>query len=338
MIAALAASTSAQGTATWAAGSAPSISGSALPSFNCANAISARETAICGDPALSVLDGQLGRLYRERSGLLSPQGAKLLQESERSWLRFVGVVCSRDDPGKKPWLNKTFCLKRQYNVRISQLQTTVQKIGPFIFNRIDLYAARPSDEETGSATGFYIQHTSYPQIDNSLSPDVLAWNRTNVRSLPTDGDCGPGDYDNDYEVGFANARFVSLSWTESTYCHGTAHGFHDIKSANTILTPSLRSLTARDLFAPGEGWRSALKERFWNALTQTGWRPPDNQPLVKQELESAVTQPGRWLFTKEGLQVAFVSYEGGCYACTPQPVTLPWSELKPLLSKTAVAP
>jgi len=338
MIAALVAWTSAQGAETHASAASQDNLDAAVASFDCSHATTAREKTICGNPALSALDGQLGHLYRERRALLSSQGAQLLQESERSWIRFVGIVCASDGPENKPWLSRKFCLTRQYNDRVKQLQNAGEKLGPYVFNRIDLYAAQPSGDETGSATGFYIQHTAYPQIDNADSPELQAWNRANVRGLQKDGDCGPGDYDVDYKVGYANAHFVSVQWSDSTYCHGTPHGFGGVKSNNTVLLPRLRPLTPQDLFGSGDAWASILKDRFWTALTAAGWSPPDNQPDVKRELEGDFIQSDRWLFTKDGLQVAFGSYEGGCYACTPQPVTVPWSELEPLLSKGTIAP
>ena len=312
----------------------------AAASFDCARAISAREKAICADPALSALDGQLARLYAERRGLLSPQGAKSLLESERSWLRFVRTVCSSDGPKSKPSRSRRSCLMAQYNERIEQLKEVALKIGPFVFNRVDLYAAQPAPDEDGASTGFYVQHVAYPQVDNANSPDLAAWNRQNVRQLSKETECDSpsGDSDTDYEVGYANARFISVQWIESTYCHGTPHGFGGVKSGNIVLSPRLRPLTQQDLFGSGEAWIPTLKERFWTALAQAGWSPPDNQPDVKKQLEGDFVQPDRWLFTKDGLRVAFESYEGGCYACTPQPVTLPWSELKPVLSKGAIAP
>ncbi len=309
-----------------------------VASFDCAHATSLRERAICGDPALSALDGQLGHLYRERLALLSPQGGHLLQESERSWLRFIGIVCASDGPETKAWLRRKFCLTLQYNQRIKQLEKAAEKLGPYVFNRIDLFWAQPSGDETGSATGFYIRHAAYPRIDNATSPELRAWNQANIRDLPKEGVCGPGDYDVDYEVGYANARIVSVQWSDSTYCHGTPHGIWSVKSNNTVLSPRLRPLTPQDLFGSGETWTSTIRERFWTALTQAGWKPLDNQPNFKRQIEDDFVHPDRWLFTRDGLQVAFEAYEGGCYACTPRPVTVPWSELKPLLSKTAIAP
>ena len=138
VLAALVAWTSAQGAETRPSGSPQSNSAAAIAGFDCAHAISAREKTICADPALSALDGQLGRLYRERRALLTPQGAKLLQESERSWLRFVETVCSSDGPANKSWLSIRFCLTRRYNDRLRQLQDAAQKVGPYLFNRIDL--------------------------------------------------------------------------------------------------------------------------------------------------------------------------------------------------------
>ena len=81
-----------------------------------------------------------------------------------------------------------------------------------------------------------------------------------------------------------------------------------------------------------------MKERLWTALTRMGWSPPESQTDIKSRLEDKFIRPERWLFTKTGLQIAFSAYEGGCYACTPPPVTVPWSDLKPLLSKAAIAP
>src|SRR5579875_2136516 len=284
-----------------------SNSDAGVASFDCARAASARERAICADPALAALDGRLGRLYRERRARLSPEGARLLQDSERSWLGFVGIVCSPSDPEARARPNRRSCLMRQYSDRMEQLQKAGERIGPYLFNRVDLYAAQPSGDETGSVRGFYVQHAAYPQIDNADAPELRAWNRENVRALPQDGDCGAGDYHVDYEVGFANARLVSTEWRYSTYCHGTAHGFGGPQSSNTVLSDPLRPLRPDDLFGSGEGWSPILKARFWAALTRSGWRPPEDQPDVRQELEADFVRPNRWLLTRDGLQVGFGS-------------------------------
>lgn len=311
-------------------------------SFDCTHAASPREQLICHDPALSALDEQLGRTYRERRAALSPHGAELLQRSEQSWLHFIATVCplsvSAEDHGPQ---NPKNCLETHYRERLDQLAKAGQKLGPFVFNRIDLYAAQPADadDKSGATPGFYTVHVAYPQIDNALSPQVESWNKQNVKSLPVDGDCRPGDFNNDYELGYANSNTISMQWSFYEYCYPTPHGMGWYKANNVVLSPNLLPLTGDKVFGPGNHWVEPLRKLFWDALLAAGWSPPDNQAQNETpDILNDVGDPEQWLFTAEGLKISFGSYEGGCYACTPQPVTVPWDKLKPLLSPNAVVP
>jgi uncharacterized protein len=60
-------------------------------SFSCAKAATPTEVAICADPALSALDGQLGLAY-------TPQLASnpTVRQVERGWLALRNVACGRD--------------------------------------------------------------------------------------------------------------------------------------------------------------------------------------------------------------------------------------------------
>lgn len=310
-----------------------------VPSFDCRHAASPREQLICRDPELSTLDAQLGKIYREKLVVLSPKGADLLKDAERSWLRFISTICG---PEANSQPDQRDCLNQAYTDRLEALAKVAQKVGPFVFNRIDLYAAEPSDDNTGSDPGFYIQHVSYPQIDNADTPELVAWNQKNLLSLSSDSYCdsSPNDYDIGYELGIANTHMISVEWDHSTYCHGTPHGFWDVKIWNTVLSAHLRQLAESDIFGPGTAWAEPLKERLWRKLLESGWRPPENQSEddVKSQIEDDFVNPDEWFFTTEGLRISFTAYEGGCYACTPQPITLSWAELKPLLSGRSIAP
>jgi len=83
-----------------------------------------------------------------------------------------------------------------------------------------------------------------------------------------------------------------------------------------------------------------LKERLWRKLLESGWHPPENQSKddIKSQVEDEFVHPDEWFFTNEGLSIFFNAYDGGCYACTPKPITLPWADLKPLLSANSVLP
>jgi uncharacterized protein len=308
-------------------------------SFDCAKARSSREQSVCRDPKLSVLDTTLTQLYGDRRALLSAEGAALLRQSQLSWLRFVDLVCAQ---GKgAPHINSDgsdSCLQNQYNERLTELAQVARTVGPYRFNRIDLYDAQPAQESnTGSLPGFVTEHVAYPQIDGPLSPAASAWNKEKAQALPRDTDyC---DTDLDFEVGYANDRFISLRWLDYEYCHGTPHGHGGYRAENEIMAPILRAIGPADVFGQTNQWVTPLQVMFWNALKAKGWSPPESESvLVKDQIDAEVIKPDRWLFTKGGLQTAFDSYEGGCYPCNPGTPTVAWETLKPILAKDAVVP
>ena len=327
------------------AGSLALSNAASTASFDCAHAKSAREKLICGQPELSKLDEQLGRIYQERQVALSAHGAALLRRSELSWLHFVRVVCS---PSRAPADNSDRpedCLLKVYRERIGQLSKVGQKIGPFVFNRIDTYAVQRASDSSGEMPGFYVAHVAYPQIDNSDSPQARAWNKLAERSLAMSNDGGDDgenaaddgeDASIDYEIGYASERLISVQWTNSDYEHGAAHGTWEVSAQNIVLAPNVRVLTTEDLFQKNGHWAGEIQNIFWRSLLANGWSTGDES--VKDEIRNEVVRPHRWLFTRDGLQVSFGAYEGGCYACNPGTATAHWTELKPFLSSAAVAP
>lgn len=314
-------------------------------SFDCSQANNPREHFICSRPELSELDSQLGRVYGEKKSLLSPQGAQLLQQAERGWLRYVAQICPLNASTEQhsPLWSPEACLAQQYRERLNQLAKVGQTMGPYRFNRIDLYEAKPVSnlsDTTGHTEGFSTKHTAYPQIDNADSDEALAWNKRQVAGLPGMGDCeSDGDYDIDYIIGYANKQVISKQEGRNQYCHGTPHGLFSSVSQNLIISPEQRTLKAEDVFVEDLEWRPKLQSLFWEALAVQGWITPEDQKQeVESEIKNIVIRPERWLFTDQGLRIEFNAYEGGCYACTPEPVTVGWSNLKPLLRQGSVLP
>ena len=316
-------------------------------SFDCSHAQSPREQAVCGDPKLSALDTKLGQVYDEHRALLSPEGARLLRHSQRSWLRFTDMVCNiaKDSQGVE-FYNQAVCLSRQYDERLSQLAKVGQIIGPFRFNRIDLYAAKPADhgDDSGGYAGYGTQHVAYPQIDNPSSKAAFAWNKEMEQVLSSGKDFDAGENTVlDYELGYATERFISLRWNDGTYEHGTPHGYGGSHTQNEMLTPNLRPATSTDFFGQGDQWIKPLQGMFWDAMKADGYSLPENagdkfSDSVKAGIDKHLISPDEWLFKSDGLETAFSSYEGGCYACNPGTPVVPWDKLKPLLAKDAVVP
>jgi|GEM_PF-1987350 len=306
-------------------------------SFDCAKASKPHEKLICDDPVLSDLDSQLWHMYQERRSLLSAHGAELLKKSEQNWLRFAATICpvNLGRPSSK-WSSPQICLQTQYRDRLSQLSMVGQKQGPFVFNHIDLFVAGTRAVDNGATPDFSTQHVGYPQIDNFDTPAVVAWNKQAERKISV-SDCGDdGDDSTDYEISYATDRMISIRWDYYTYCHGTPHGFGGTQTQNLVLEPSLRKFVPADLFGTTDGWIPKLQSLFWDALSAQGWKPGKEED--KTEILKIVISVDRWVFTEKGMTVSFNAYEGGCFACTPQPVTVSWEDLKPMISESFIPP
>ncbi len=65
------------------------------PSFDCRRASTAVEHAICNDPQLAALDGELDAAYQEARSVLDEDGRRALRDEQRAWLK-VRDACERD--------------------------------------------------------------------------------------------------------------------------------------------------------------------------------------------------------------------------------------------------
>lgn len=83
------------------------------PSFDCARAKTVVEHAICGDPTLSRLDGEMVAAYRAARDRSAPADLTLLRDAQRQWLR------ERDRCAEHPW--PIVCLKTRMIERANQL-------------------------------------------------------------------------------------------------------------------------------------------------------------------------------------------------------------------------
>lgn len=296
-------------------------------SFDCARATLAREKTICAIPELSALDDRLGQLYAERKARLSAKGKDMLATSQKSWLRFVSVICTATErtAALGEFWTPAKCLKSAYESRLEELEQVGVTLGPFMFTRIDAYKASPADDTTGSFPGSVTVHAAYPRIDAPDTPITRAWNaRMVVTPASGDDDC---DIDTDYHLNHASPRLISVTKSNFMYCHGAPHGYGGSAVLNIVLGSPLRDVTADDLLRPG--WQAHLDDLAWRELQAQGWEPQDQ--TAKAAILDAVKTPSRWVFTPEGLSVSFNPYEGGCYICQPAPITLRWDALAPVL-------
>ncbi|MEI4471696.1 MliC family protein [Frigidibacter sp. MR17.24] len=91
---------------------APAAAQQAGPSFDCARAGSAAETAVCADPALAAMDRELARLYARA---LAGGGDPTLRAMQRGWIK------GRDDCWKSD-AGVAACTRDEYALRIEELR------------------------------------------------------------------------------------------------------------------------------------------------------------------------------------------------------------------------
>lgn len=293
---------------------------------------------ICADAQLSDLDGQVGQLYRDDLGKLSPVGAQRLKDGERAWLVYLGQACPTasaqlDFQGK-------LCLMRAYRDRVADLKAAAVRSGPFLFTRIDTYStekpsAQDEEDEGGPprAPELGLKHIAAPQIDGPITSVTTDWNKLAMRS-GTESDCdgSDGDISLNYSLGLATSHLISVTWRTWWYCHGTPHGNGDSRVQNVILTPKPRPLEAGDLFLSGKPWKEKL-EALLLAEVEKAARDADVDPerLDRAAVAEVAASPARWSLREAGLAVEFDPYElGEGYPFAPD-VTVPWSALSDLL-------
>jgi hypothetical protein len=84
------------------------------PSFDCQRATTTVEHAICNDPQLAALDGELDAAYQEVRSILDEDGKRILRDEQRAWLK-VRDACEKDT-----W--PVLCVKTTVMERLSVLR------------------------------------------------------------------------------------------------------------------------------------------------------------------------------------------------------------------------
>jgi uncharacterized protein YecT (DUF1311 family) len=308
-------------------------------SFDCNRAATPVERAICADGKLSELDFRLGLSYWDKTTQLGPRSVDLLRQSQRSWLKYINIVC----PAKAKLNSGSHgnslndCLAEEYERRLSELAQGGLPFGPFRVFQIVLYRITKSSDagdQTGHVPGYYFSLTSYPQIDHPVSRAELTWNnmiRSKAEARTCGARCSDEDWQSEYEIGWAASNFISVAFRSYVYSHHAAHGNQETVVENMVMAGDGRPMTFADEFKTDAQSREGLSNLLFNKLA---WLAPDQREEAR--MKAMLLEPSRWAFTQAGIELVFSSYEGGCYVCTPHRTLVEWSKLKPFVALNAV--
>jgi uncharacterized protein len=328
-------------------------------SFDCTKAKTAQEKAICGTPALSTADDQMATAYRAWLSAAPPGWAAGIRDNQLAWLRLRDGSCPGGDANNPI----ESCLSDIYKVRIEALQQMVQHIAgmTFVSQSVTLTARDTPDSAPPAGVsevtpGFGTLVASWPQA-SSTTPQWTAWNSAIVPAIiqaananesssarDWNGLVQPGvDRDLTVTVERANTQWISASIDDFYDGHG-AHPGENVTEFYWMLGQQ-RALKPEDVFQPNSGWDTWMEKRLdsylhkaldsqSNGNYQTWFTAGDAQ----KTLQGIVTNPGDWKLEPKGFSIYFQPYQVACYACTPDPLTISWSDLKPYLQPGFVLP
>ena len=328
-------------------------------SFDCTKAKTAQEKAICGTPALSAADDQMAAAYRAWLAAAPPASAAGIRENQLVWLRTRDASCPAGDANN----SIASCLSGIYQQRIEELQQMVQHFAgiTFVSQAITLTIHDTPDSAPPAGIsevtpGFGTLQATWPQA-SSTTPQWTAWNSAIVPAViqvanadeetsahDWSGIVQPGvDRGLTFTVERANAQWVSASIVDFYDGHG-AHPSENSAEFYWMLGAQ-RALKPADVFLPNSGWDTWMEKQLDSYLHKTldaqsggnyqTWFTAGEAP---KELQGLVTNPGDWKLEPAGFSIFFQPYQVACYACTPAPMTIPWSDLKSYLQPSFVLP
>jgi uncharacterized protein YecT (DUF1311 family) len=307
------------------AGSAWAQSGS---SFDCAKASTVVERTICTSPELGKADRDMAAVYAALAGKLSGAAKDHLVKDQVRWIGNRGPACS-DGPLETPQ-----CLKARYADRTAFLRALGGRgTYPFVSEHDLVKNGRVR-------TTRYLIDASYPQFDGGTA-DFTATNRRFADDAQKGADeaIPPADYTADrgqtwsYDQGFAlyrpSADAVAVATRLYSYTGG-AHG-NGGTFASLVDLRSGRIVPPSAVFKPGNEWLRTVTAMVGADLKrQFVERPGFDDALEPANLTKLMTDPDRWLFRAEGLQILFNPYDVGSYAGGPYTVDIPYDKIRSL--------
>lgn len=319
-------------------------------SFDCSQASTPFERAICDTDALSKADLRLALSYESAIGGLSEKARNAVRTGQREWLSYAQRACTFD---AKPLTTGEYnergleCLVEIFNDRSKVLEQS-RMVNGLRFYPMAQYEALQDPYEAEDPDSYWpvARHElSWIEIDsdegfaNAFNDSVR---ELALRSSPVvagtveedeEGDSNTSDSDNAMSIKevVGNNR-ITLDASTYWYGHGAAHGNWAGYFRHYLIKQG-RFMEAGDLF-DGNGWQEALKDL---TLAAAEAEHGDNLMLGETDYVSTiVADPTRWdLSDPYALVIQFQPYEISAYAYGAPQVRVKWEDLEPYLADSA---
>lgn len=316
----------------------------AAASFDCAKASTSFEKAICSDPSVSLQDEVLAQAYATALGGLSSAAAGEIKTAQRDWLNYAQRQCSDDaQPITTDYTDEQKqCLAGVFRARSEDLEASRMQ-GGFRFYPIDRYLVEQDTEATPDdfvkIADKQFQIVKIDRSDdvatafNSAVDGIIAGQGTFFEPGTTKiaGEDVSSDYDIATKVSEVTSHRISLEYNQYWYGHGAAHGNYFI-SHRHFLIDEKRMLEATDIFADAN-WQETLGELALTAIKEK--LGEDYFPDSDDDARKAAIDPERWTFSDQGLTIQYNIYEVTAYAMGAPTITIPWDDLRGIITEKA---
>ena len=298
--------------------------------------------AVCANPQLAALEGELRAALAREAADVSEAGRQALVESQQRWLQAQRTACGIIDPDAAPSAVEIACLRARLADRTRQAAGAVEQLGGYTFQRMEIVSAQAVTAEAAAASGLgesappaITRDIRFPRMDEAATPQAARFNAL-VAQQPQYRLEDQTEEQVTYRIAYAGPALISVRFDLYESSLGAAHPNTSARAVNVVMTTG-QPLTAGDVFRAGSGWENFLVERATRALTRQfrdqGFEPPE------ADVRDTVTKPHLWLITEQGLVLLFPPYSfGGPYALGDAEVAVPWADLARFLNPNAPAP
>jgi hypothetical protein len=307
----------------------------------CTSAQGGFAQAICGDPELAPLVGQIKSNLVEAASAISADGAQQMASGQTQWLESTRLACGVGD-GKVPLTSEQEnCLKTSLQSRAQAASAAVQKAGGYVFQTVEINraVALPADvsAEFGDLGVFAVtKEIKFPRIEGD-TPQIKRFNEL-MEQRPQRGVQDQTSEVVDYKIAYAGPDLVSVRFQMMESSLGAAHPSDDEKVVTVVMATG-EQLKESDIFsAPPARWRAELVRRARADLVKQMRERGGAEDLPQQELEDTAVKVKNWVVTEDALVILFPSESIGPRVLGGFEVRIPWRDLAPLLNPAAPAP
>jgi uncharacterized protein YecT (DUF1311 family) len=310
--------------------------------FDCAQAKSRSEKALCADPAAKASDDAMSAAFAALKPQLDAAQAKALLTNQRAWLKNRDSRCAGQGADLKA---APSCLKGENESRVTAL-TAKPAAGPGLPGRlVPVFIARP-----GSKTAYQVDWMLY-RFQAAASPAEIAFNKA-VDRLMADAPKGcdePGgggtcSSDRTASVAYASPALLSVGISGYEFAGG-AHG----SQIDTVLNLDLKTgrvLTMDDLLPPArladvsKICRPQLASQLKDKLKEGGEDPDtdtDAKASFADQLKQIADGSGdtikdlsNWRFGATSATITFVQDSIAAHVYGAFDCAVPYASLKPI--------